>query len=134
MNVYIFGKLQKWETVQSIQAAMREKGHHITHDWTLAAAFYEQYPEKMNEALRQEQSLNCMNGIMASDAVVGYVTEDLKYQGSFVEMGIALIAEKPVVLIGHAMDSCIFTSLVEKVDKVSEALCLLDQMEAESDR
>jgi len=134
MNIYVFGKSSQTADVQVIQNQLRKKGHLITFDWTLMVDYYKRNPEKLTPVIEREESILCLSGVCMADVAVGYVPDKLEYRGAFVEMGIALAMGIPVILLGHGMDSCIFTNhpLVSHAD-IPGLISKLAIMESENE-
>lgn len=108
---YVAGKFEEKEQVKEIILELEEAGHTITYDWTIH--------EDDNP---QMQALKCLGGVIDADMFIFLAERALPYKGAFVEMGAALTHGKPVLVIGDAIDSCIFMKMgfVSKVANVKE--------------
>ena len=117
MKIYVASKFNERLKVRWLMDKLEDMGHEITFDWTT-----EHYQHKEET---REDAKECMNGVLLSDAYVGMFLEDYHYKGALVELGIALTIDIPVYVIGHAMDSCIFTKLTHKFETETEFLSFI---------
>jgi len=106
MRVYVAGKFQDKVQVKWLMDRLEELGHDITFDWTT-----EHYAKKEETAEDAEQ---CLSGVFDADVFVGLFTEDYIYKGALIEMGFAMAEEGRIYIIGHAIDSCIFSKLADR--------------------
>lgn len=106
MKVYVAGKFQDRTKVRGLMDKLEGLGHEITFDWTI-----EHYAKK-EETI--EDAVECLQGVIDAEVYVGLFVEDHIYKGALVELGIALTSNILVYLIGHAIDSTIFTLLADK--------------------
>jgi nucleoside 2-deoxyribosyltransferase len=116
MKVYVAGKWEDKQRCKSIMNTFEANGISVTCDWTDHKYEDEGYPE-----------LYChddVNGVKEADFIVCVFVDDLPYRGALVEMGIALGLGKPIFILGHAQDSCIFHHhpLVKPVESVFDIL------------
>ena len=113
-SFYIAGKWQEREEVRKLQNELRRLGHLITIDWTWHEVDDPGYPS--------QYAVEDIIGATSCDAYVGLFLNDVNYKGALVEMGASLAMGKKVFVIGHAIDSCLFSShyLVSKFDTVNE--------------
>ena len=102
-SFYIASKFEERETARRLMDGLEALGHKITFDWTT-----EHYQTKEET---KEDAQECLDGVFNADAFVGLFVEDYIYEGSLVEMGEALADDVPVYIVGHAIDSCLFTKL-----------------------
>lgn len=103
LKIYVAGKWQDRFEVRTIQTILRDAGHEITCDWT-----DHEYPtENVNEMLRHYATAD-IQGVKDADVVICVFIQKHHYRGALVEMGAALALDKPVFVLGHAEDSCIF--------------------------
>ena len=101
MRFYIAGKWEEREAVKGLMLALEWMGHSITVDWTIHETSDKGYP--------QQYAIDDVEGVKQCDVYVGRFINKNNYKGALVEMGIALGLDKQVWIIGHAIDSCIFT-------------------------
>ncbi|MFH1352435.1 MAG: hypothetical protein ABIH68_02545, partial [bacterium] len=99
-RVYVAAKFQDRMTARCIMAHLRGKGHTITFDWTDS--------KYQNREETPEDAVACLNGVRDCEVFIGVFVKPYKYQGSLVELGVALGLKKKVHIIGDAIDSCIF--------------------------
>ena len=102
LKVYVLGKFEDVGRIRRVQAELIDAGHTISHDWTLN----EQGPKSL--ARKRQESIEDVEGVRASDLLVGVFIEDLPYRGAFGEFGMAIISGKPVIVIGHYADRFVF--------------------------
>ena len=102
MEFYVAGKWQDRENVRKLMDKIQELGHAITCDWTLDEENAAGYPVL--------NTINDTRGVQICDAYVGSFVNKNKYQGALVELGIALGLNRRIFIIGHAVDTCIFTN------------------------
>ena len=103
MRFYVAGKFDDRLCVRGLMDKLEELGHEITFDWTT-----EHY---QNKEETHEDAMECFDGVGSADAFIGLFVNDLPYKGALVEMGAALGWYADVYIIGHAIDSCIFSKL-----------------------
>ena len=99
MRIYVAAKWEEKDAARHIMSMLEGYGHTITYDWTQCAT--------CDTAQAEADRL----GVMTADAFVGLFARDLKYQGALTEFGMACARAIPCYLVGHAIDSCIFTKL-----------------------
>lgn len=119
MKVYVAGKWEDRAEVSDIMRILEGMGFNITCDWTDHKYEDEAYP--------QQYCMDDIQGVKDADLYLGIFIADYHYQGSLVEMGIALGVGIPVWLFGNKADGCIFSNhpSVRKFSKwheVTEAL------------
>ncbi len=102
MKFYVAGKWQDRENVRQLMDSIQGLGHVITYDWTIDEENAAGYPVV--------NTINDTRGVQICDAYVGRFVNKNKYQGALVEFGIALGCNKRIFIIGHAVDTCIFTN------------------------
>ena len=120
MKFYVAGKWEERRLVKFLQAALIELGHEITKDWTVDEEFEPGYPIiNVVEDVR---------GAKTADAYVGIFKNTHNYKGALIEMGVSLGSRIPIYIIGHAIDSCIFTShpLVRQFDNEEQFIAYID--------
>ena len=102
MKFYIAGKFQEREEIRKLQNELRKMGNIVTIDWTWHEEDDPNYPS--------QYAIEDIIGATSCDAYVGLFVNEVNYKGALVEMGAALACGKMVFIIGHAIDSCLFTS------------------------
>jgi nucleoside 2-deoxyribosyltransferase len=107
MRIYVAGRTSHIEIVNEMQELCRADGHTITHDWTGPEGGIESdwsgEPERAYECARKD-----FNGVTSADAVIvcGYgCGEGGGGLGTFIEIGIAIHARLPVIIIGPMRES-----------------------------
>ena len=135
MRIYVAGKWEEKEHVREIQNTLRKAGHSITHDWTALDLAHEApaghidakeiYPGKWyyTEELRGQAKADLL-GVVDAEVFVAVCVKDYRYAGTFTEMGMALVYDIPVFIIGKYANYNIFTYLpsVTVVDSVKEVI------------
>ena len=97
MKFYCAGKFEERKQVRELQEALKEKGHEISHDWTACEVSDVGYPAK--------HAIEDIWGIANCDCYVGIFIKPLRYEGTLIEMGAALIKGKKVYVIGRSNTS-----------------------------
>ncbi len=105
IRVYVAGKWQDRTKIRLWYALLKELGYEITCDWTA-----HEYPGEDEANLLEEYAVADIEGVQDCDLLLAVFEEDLHYRGALVEMGAALALKKPVWILGHSQDSCIFTN------------------------
>ena len=106
MKIYVAGKYAERDKVKIVYGELESLGHTITVDWTN----HDIYP---NDAVAEKLGLfasDDVHGVLGADIFVACMLNDHAYKGLWVEMGVALGANKPVLIVGSAGDSCIFAN------------------------
>jgi hypothetical protein len=116
MRVYVAGKFEERSSIRTLMDALKEQGCSITVDWTVHEYTDIEYPV--------EYAIEDVNGVAKCDTYIGLFLNENSYKGALVELGVALGLKKRIMIIGHAIDSCIFANhpRVEHYDSVSECL------------
>ena len=110
---YVASRFEDFRRARAAIAALTERGHEVTYDWTLMA---DQYPVGGREAPRQvnrEQAGRDLNGVREADFVL-VLTAETGGCGMWIEMGAALALEIPLVLAGPNHNRSIFSELAEE--------------------
>lgn len=105
MKFFVSGKYEDRQAIRELQQKLIALGHEIVEDWT-----YHEYTDKGYPDQYAEDDLE---GVKKCDVYVGRFIADYNYKGALVEMGFALALYKEVCIIGHAIDSCIFSCLAK---------------------
>ena len=100
MKFYIAGKFEERADVRKLMDKVEALGHTITCDWTI----HEQSDYRIHYAIAD------VEGVQSCDVYVGRFLNENSYKGALTEMGVALGQAKKVIVIGHAIDSCIFVN------------------------
>jgi len=119
-KIYFAGKWEERKIIRSLMNAIESAGHEITWDWTGE----EEGADLMKHAVAD------IIGVQSADIYIVLAKRDLDYKGAYCEFGAALGLNKPVFVIGDAMNSCIFIHhpLVTTVDFLQEALDIIDEI------
>ncbi len=110
MRVYVATKYENRVRAQEVMELLRELGHEITYDWTT------------NEQVSAQQAALDAQGVATADALIFIAEEAYAYAGAYVEMGIAIGRGIPVLVLGHAIDACIFTKLPNVIPVTEKTL------------
>lgn len=97
LAIYVAGKFEEAPRVQKVMDRLIDAGHWVTYDWT------------EQEQASPRQAILDLSGVAGADVVVFVFEKDLPYRGTYAELGAALALGKPVYILGHAGDACIFT-------------------------
>ena len=104
MKFYVAGKFEDKERIIRIMNSIRNQGHEITHDWTKY-----KHPEYVFEMrYRAEENVQ---GVKRADILIMVLVDDLPYTGTFVEMGVAIADNKPIIIIGNQRNDSVFSKL-----------------------
>jgi hypothetical protein len=121
MRVFVAGSFLDKEKVRKVQAALRQAGHEITHDWT-------QHDGTDDPRILREQALADEKGVR--DAQVLIVVLPGRF-GTHAEVGMALISRKPVIFVGNQGDmECLYFHhpLAMRVESIDECVMLLNML------
>ncbi len=102
MRIFVSGKFEDRLNIRRIQNVLRAMGFEITEDWT-----YHEYSDK---GYPVDYAISDVRGVLKSDIYVGRFVADYNYKGAFVELGVALGKGNLCMIIGHAIDDCIFVN------------------------
>lgn len=100
MKAYVAGKFEEKKEVRKIQNALRKLGYIITIDWTWHEVDDPGYPS--------QYAVEDIIGATSCDVFIGRFIAKHDYKGALVEMGAALAAGKAIIVIGNAIDTCLF--------------------------
>ncbi len=115
---YVAGKWEDKANVKLIMNKLTDVGYEITCDWT-------NHTGKDEIGKLQEYAIYDIEGVKAADVVVVVATTSYDYRGGAIgEMTAAIALNKPVYLIGHAFDDCIFTNhpLVNRISCIEDLI------------
>lgn len=120
MRVYVAGKWELRDRVQTIMHDLTLFRHVITYDWTVV------------EQESSTQAVKDAEGVQTADVLVLIAEEDVPYAGALVELGIAIGCGIPVFVLGNAPITrrCIFMKhpLVYFIDDITQ---LIDWLKTE---
>jgi nucleoside 2-deoxyribosyltransferase len=122
MKVYLAGKWEERDKCKYLMNKLIEAGFEITCDWTNHVN-----PPEGEEYKLSGYAYADIKGVQDADCLIFYAVFPHNYRGAFVEMGAALGLGKPVYVIGHGIDGCIFLyhNHVMKFDKLSEVIAYM---------
>lgn len=127
MRIYVAGRWTRKDEVRRVQAALRDAGHRITHDWTQAEEPPEHWSEDKKREYLARQAAGDLDGVLGADVVV--LLHDDTGRGLFVELGAALIDGQRIIVVGAPRHpgACVFYFLpeIEHVETPAEAVSLL---------
>ena len=110
IRVYIATKYEAGPRAAELAEVLTDLGHDITYEWW------------KNEQFTAEQAAFDAEGVVTADALIFIAEEDYRYAGAYVEMGMALALGIPVLLLGHAIDKCIFVKLPGVISVTEDTL------------
>lgn len=121
MKLYVAGKWEDRENVRKLMDELEIQGHEIVHDWTAIEVSNDDI-----EALT-EHSVYDTEGVRNCELLVALVDKDYAYAGTLGEIGMAVIQNKEICVIGNGCIKFIFFyhPSVKKFSKEEE---LLDYM------
>ena len=97
MKIYIAAKYEESEKAKRLMNIFREEGHTITFDWT------REDPDPDGDIAQK-----LVKAVKQADVLVVLMLNSHTSQGVWVEMGIALAHNIPIIAIGQAESDCIF--------------------------
>ena len=120
MKIYVAGKWEERVKIKCLMNELSTLGHTITADWTT----HENIPEHLELLC----AIHDIYGVKQCELLIAIAEREHSYKGMLCEIGAALALEKDVIIVGHNIDSCIFTKhpLCRKVNSIS---ILLDELE-----
>ena len=102
MKFFVSGKFEDRGNIRRLMNALENLGHTITYDWTI--------DEETDEGYPIISAVNDARGVQVCDVLVCRFIEKNSYRGSLSELGMAIVLNKRIFIIGHAVDSCIFVN------------------------
>lgn len=117
MKVFVSGQIRDTAFVQSVQRALEQAGHQITHDWVINEASANNFIEDKSTPEAQAESAHRaqldLQGVLAADAHVVCTNNQVAGKGMYVELGAALAAQQlqgrpKIYLLGAANHPTIF--------------------------
>lgn len=112
MKIYVAGKTRNYEKVREVQALVDESGHMVTYDWTRSVpdgAWENEANANLSPEFKRVCARNDMMGVAAADAIIAVMSDDL--WGTMIEIGMAMMAAKEIVLLGHPERESVFFHL-----------------------
>jgi len=116
MKVYVAGSSKSILGPTIWMGHLRKAGHEITFDWTT---------DVIADKKDAECAVNDVNGVLTADAIIMVLDGVHTQRGTYVEMGIALGAGKPVYLYedkAHSDSVFMFHPLVQIITSVEDLL------------
>jgi nucleoside 2-deoxyribosyltransferase len=111
VRVYVAGSSGQIERAKSAIAALRERGHIVTHDWpVLVERVGSANPPDASSADRTDWATDDLKGVHDAD-VFWLLMPSTDGFGAAVELGYALAHGRPVVVSGGTPSRSIFTEL-----------------------
>ncbi len=101
MKIYVASKWEERHEVKDLMCSLIARGHEITCDWTNHNYGDAGYPVQYAQ--------DDVTGVLEADIFIGLFINEHNYRGALIEMGVALGSNSPVYIVGHAIDSCMFT-------------------------
>lgn len=136
MKVYVASRFDAAgiEATRKMHAALRERGHEVTHDWTNEEEVYKQTPGDRRVWFLTRAAATDVEAVRKADAVIFMHIENVQMRGAYVEFGIGLGLNKKMITVDAkpgTMDipgSCIFFMLpqVHRVATIEEAIKALE--------
>ena len=128
MKVYVAGKWQDREYIRRIHSLLKEQGHEITLDWTthdFDSRGVIATPKELAEIAIED-----VKGALEANIFIGIMLQEHYYKGLWVEFGICLSRDIPILIVGSHGDSCIFMNHpnVTKLDSLEELIECTSQM------
>lgn len=113
-HIYVAGKWEEREIIREIHKTLISMGHIITCDWT----------NHTEHGFSMKYAIEDIEGVKQCDFLIAYMKKEYTYKGVWVEIGGALVLNKPVLVIGDKGDSGIFINhpLVTRVDTIRGAM------------
>jgi hypothetical protein len=95
-GVYVAGKWAEKQAARDVMAHVRAAGYTITEDWTQHADGQKTADQLANDAMHD------VTGVLAATAIIVLLTDaSYPYRGSFFEMGVAIGANKRVLVVAN---------------------------------
>ena len=125
MKVYVAGPWVRRPEVRAFAAHLEAAGHKVTSRWLYEHEGNPNDPSGLSspEHYIREQALDDVNDVISADVFIMLNLE--KSEGKAFEMGIAYMANKPIICVGKRFN--IFCSLGTTVGTVDEVLDLLSR-------
>lgn len=126
MKVFVSGKIGSQGEVEYLMESLRGRGHEITFDWTTIEHLR---PYEDNEEASEAAAVKETAGVASADVLI--LVSHQRGVGMFVELGVALALEKPVIVVtsGTPRTMFFFHPLVERVSTTDEVFEVLDKLD-----
>ena len=109
-RVYVAASFEQANDVKALYKKLRAAGHIITADWTVHQEIASMGSEKERQALKSQYVIEDTDGVTSS-SVYALLLGPRKSTGAHIELGIALGAKVPlIVLIGNPDENQLFYS------------------------
>lgn len=115
MKIFVAGKMEDADIIVDIMNDIEDSGHTVTCDWIDLAK---------RKVGRERYAVENIEGVRNCDMLIAYMVTEYIYRCQFAEIGMALIENKPVIIIGKMFEDCIFRHhpFVTVVDDIGSAL------------
>lgn len=125
MNLYVASSVRNFERVREIQQLLLEHGYTITYDWTRAAPdeVWRNGGAEGDPVFLKEQARLDKEGVIFADIVV--VLDHERNYGTLIEIGMAIAADIPVVIVGRPKRDSVFWHL-DNISIVEDDAELID--------
>jgi len=111
VKLYVASKFGNREAVRIVQRLLREAGHVVSYDWSsddsedvVGQSGCDEFTIPNDRAVARQLAIRDFDGIVGADAVIFLPTE-IGGRGCYVESGIALALEIPVIVVGPYFNS-----------------------------
>lgn len=122
MNIYVASKFENKEKVREAINLLTQAGHDIAADWTQHSL--EGVPEDKKKNYQIECAYYDFNAVKRCHVLI--LLDHPNMKGAYTEVGIALGAYKPVIVVGKIYDNIFFhLPNVELVDTIEQAILSL---------
>ena len=117
MNIFVSGQIEDLEYVQSVQKALINAGHKITHDWTINEGGSRMLGSREDKLSNRDEAArrasNDLSGVVESDIYVICTNNMNVGKGMYVELGAALalnekLGNPRIFLLGEMNHMSIF--------------------------
>lgn len=126
MKFYCASKYEDRKETRVLMGELIDRGHKITCDWTV------HYPKPVEERkwFYSLYAIEDIKGIRECDALVALFINEHHYRGAWIEIGGALALGKPVYIIGHGGDGCLFLyhPNIHKFENTAEFLRSIEEI------
>lgn len=106
VRVYVAGRTTDTERVNVLQEQLRKRGHTITYDWTRNVAEVVADPALYNPGYALGCAEQDWDGVNTADVMIALCARG--WLGTAIEIGIALQAGVPIVMVGNPERDCVF--------------------------
>ena len=122
MKFFVSGKFEDRKNVRKLMDKIQDLGHTIAYDWTI--------DEEGAAGFPVVNTINDTRGVQVCDTLVCRFIDKNDYRGALCELGMAIISNKRICIIGHGADRCIFTNhpQVQRFESESEFLSYVRQV------